>query len=214
MKRTKILKILSTLSLRTPRFKGKTRILKFFQKFILPDKPIIANCNGVNFNLNLKEHIDFQIFYFGTNEPGILRYLIKNISNNKKVIFWDIGANVGSVSLPLLVEKKQLQVIGFEPSPKAIIRLQKNLKLNPNLAKRFNLKKIGLFNKNKSGLLYESKDEKNQGLSSLTPLTNVAQRTAEVKLIKGDYLIYKNKKIKPHFIKMMFRAKSIKCFLV
>ena len=58
------------------------------------------NKTNVNYNVNLREGIDLGIFLGIKNEESISN--INKITNiNEKKIIIDIGANVGSVSLPL-----------------------------------------------------------------------------------------------------------------
>jgi FkbM family methyltransferase len=86
-------------------------------------------------SLDLKEGIDFSIFLLGAFEPKTQELYCKILKDSNQAVVIDIGANIGSHTLPLaqLVYPKGGQVIAFEPTIWAIEKLKKNLELNPSL---------------------------------------------------------------------------------
>ena len=75
------------------------KIISFFLIFF-HKKNKIHTKNKIKWSLDLNEGIDLSIFLFGTSEKKInnLKQLFKS---NEKLTMIDIGANVGSITLPL-----------------------------------------------------------------------------------------------------------------
>lgn len=93
----------------------------------------IVKRGGIWWDLDLTEGIDFSIYLLGGFEPKTLK-LYKKILNKGDVIL-DIGANIGSHTLPLaLITGKSGQVFAFEPTDYALNKLHKNISLNKDLA--------------------------------------------------------------------------------
>lgn len=123
-------------------FKLLRRIQPFVRKRLLkrgldPDN-ISCTRRGINWQLDIDEAIDFSIYAFGAFEKKTLKVLSKVIQKGETFI--DVGANIGSVALPVaqLLGPKG-QVIAIEPSDIAINRLQTNLSLNPSLCNNVEL---------------------------------------------------------------------------
>lgn len=55
--------------------------------------------------------------------------LINNLFGKKKSLFIDCGVNYGAYSIPIS-KKKNIKIICFDPSQKALVELQNNIKLN------------------------------------------------------------------------------------
>ena len=80
--------------------------------------------NNIKWKLDLSEGIDLSIFIFGTSEKKI--YNLKKIFKKKsKLIFLDIGANIGSVTLPLARIFNNSYVYSIEPTSYAFRKLKK-----------------------------------------------------------------------------------------
>ena len=91
--------------------------------------------SGIRWYLDLKEGIDFSIYILGGFEPSTLR-LYNKLVKSGDVVF-DIGANIGSHTLPLARLVGDIgHVYAFEPTDFAINKLHNNLNLNTNLIKR------------------------------------------------------------------------------
>lgn len=85
--------------------------------------------DGINFELDLREVIDYSMYFEGTREPETSRAL-KILCKHGQVVF-DIGANVGSHSLPIAsYVGEEGKVYAFEPVPWAVNKLKRNLELN------------------------------------------------------------------------------------
>jgi FkbM family methyltransferase len=90
--------------------------------------------NGIRYEVDLSEGIDLSLFLFGNFQ--------KHVSQNKQLapppngIILDVGANSGIMSLQFARLVPSGKVYAFEPTFYAFSKLEKNLKLNPELAKR------------------------------------------------------------------------------
>ena len=131
--------------------KLKIKFASIISKFLivlLGNENRIIQRNNINYYINLKEGIDLGVFLGLKNEVSISN--ISKITNiNKKKTIIDIGANIGSVSLPLAKMFKNSRIIAIEPTIYAFSKLKKNVSLNPNLKKIISLQNIFVSNKNK-----------------------------------------------------------------
>ena len=135
------------------KFKVKcASLISNFLVIFLGDKNRIIKRNDINYNVNLREGIDLGIFLGIKNENSISN--INKITNiDEKKIIIDIGANVGSVSLPLAKLFKNSLIISIEPTIYAFSKLKNNVSLNPILKKRINL--LNMFVSNKKNKVKE-----------------------------------------------------------
>lgn len=90
---------------------------------------------GIRYQLDLREGIDLSLFLFGgfqnqvaTVSPGV----------GKPVIF-DVGANIGAITLAFAQKNPRALIHSFEPTHYAMEKLRRNLTLNPDLAGRVTL---------------------------------------------------------------------------
>lgn len=93
----------------------------------------IIKRNGINYKVDLSEGIDLSIFLFGSFQSHVWK--LTELKKEPEVIF-DIGANIGSISLPFAKNFSKSIVYAFEPTFYAFDKLNENLKLNPELKKR------------------------------------------------------------------------------
>jgi FkbM family methyltransferase len=90
---------------------------------------------GVNWQLDLREGIDFSIWLRGYFEPSTVSAYRRLVQPGDVVL--DIGANIGAHTLHLAgCAGAAGRVIAFEPSAEAYRRLVNNLALNPTIAGR------------------------------------------------------------------------------
>ena len=66
---------------------------------------------------------------------------------NEKLIIIDIGANIGSISLPLAKIFNKSKIFAIEPTNYAFKKLTKNLNLNKDLKKNISLNQVFLSKK-------------------------------------------------------------------
>lgn len=89
---------------------------------------------GINWALDLREGIDFSLWLLGAFEPETIRCYQKLIRPGDVVL--DIGANIGAHTLHLAkATGPSGRVVAFEPTDFAFAKLQRNVGLNPQLAR-------------------------------------------------------------------------------
>jgi FkbM family methyltransferase len=128
----------------------------------------LATRNGINYNLDLNDIVDWTVYY-GIIEPARIT-LYKNISPSDIII--DIGGNMGETAMNFgkIVAEKGF-VFSFEPDPKNYMRFSYNLSLN-------NFQNITLINK---GI--------GNSIGSFTLLNTKGNNAGMNKIISHDMLI-------------------------
>lgn len=91
-------------------------------------KSIIIKNEKIKFFVPNKA-VDLRIKRFYTKEPGTLEW-IDNFEINNKIIFWDIGSNIGLFSLYSSIKHKEIKVYSFEPSTSNLRVLSRNISIN------------------------------------------------------------------------------------
>ncbi|MEP7320813.1 MAG: FkbM family methyltransferase [Saprospiraceae bacterium] len=83
----------------------------------------------INWHLELNEGIDFSIYLLGSFEPGTINLYSKLLQNKPNAVVFDIGANIGSHTLPLakIISPGKGIVYAFEPTKWAFEKLQRNI---------------------------------------------------------------------------------------
>jgi FkbM family methyltransferase len=100
----------------------------------LKDRCIVQR-NGISFDLDLSEGIDFAIYLFGHFEPMTARALTRHVTPGSNVL--DIGANIGAHTLHMArLVGSTGRVLAFEPTEFAYQKLLNNMQHNPTLAAR------------------------------------------------------------------------------
>lgn len=99
--------------------------------------------NGLHWELDLQEGIDFTIYLMGQFERTTNRALARLLEPGDTVI--DIGANIGAHTLPLAdLVGPGGKVFAVEPTSFAYQKLCANVALNPQLASRIDAEQIML----------------------------------------------------------------------
>jgi FkbM family methyltransferase len=114
-----------------PDFKGKQRLTRLiYGNFIKKAADIpVTGTFGCRYILpNLVEIISYEIFINGMYEKDTHEFLMKRIPANSVML--DLGANIGSVVIPIGKKRKDLKVICVEASPWVFDYLKKNVELN------------------------------------------------------------------------------------
>lgn len=104
-----------------------------FLNFIIgrPQKPVILNTlHGFKINVDpvTDNGVERSIYWTGTYEIGTLNIFQQILK--KEDVFYDIGANIGLMSLFMANRNRSVQVFSFEPEPTTFKLLQKNILLN------------------------------------------------------------------------------------
>ena len=111
------------------------RVVKAIRLAVGKSTNLQVTRGGLRWQLCLDEGIDFSIYALGGFELATLR-LYRHLIRPGDVVL-DIGANVGSHTLPLAARVGPSgRVVAFEPTAFAVAKLRANMALNPDLARR------------------------------------------------------------------------------
>lgn len=94
----------------------------------------IIKRGGVTYEADLSEGIDLSTFLFGSYQKHVLKNRFTSLQSDSVV--FDVGANVGTMTLEFARTCTRGKIYSFEPTHYALARLKRNLELNPDLAGR------------------------------------------------------------------------------
>jgi len=117
----------------------KLSIAKILYKFLNPffgGKRQIKR-SGINFEIDISEGIDLNLFLFGNFQKHVYRNNLISIPSEATII--DVGGNIGAISLFLAAEVQTCSIHAFEPTYFALEKFTKNLNLNPSLKPQIKL---------------------------------------------------------------------------
>ena len=109
------------------------KVLYFFVTIFYGKKQRIISRNNVTYEVDLSEGTDLSLFLFGSFQKHVTKSKLMAIP--KDAVIFDVGANFGLMSLPFAQVAPEGKVYAFEPTHYAIAKLERNLSLNPQLAK-------------------------------------------------------------------------------
>ena len=148
-----------------PSFKGKARLAEIFLKSTLNKKEPVTftgNCN-LRFTIpNTLEIVGKELFINGVYERRT-QEIIKD-SLNRFSVFFDVGANIGSITLPI-AKAPGVEVHSFEPSKLSFNFLEKNVR--DNQLENVTLNNVAVHSVDESEMQFYEAEEK-YGNSSLS----------------------------------------------
>ncbi len=108
---------------------------------------------------------EWRVNTFFSKEPETLEW-INGFETNEKIIFWDIGANIGLYSIYNALKNEKSITVSFEPSTSNLRVLSRNISIN-NLDEKIKIFPIPLSNNINSFLkMNEPKFEEGAALNS------------------------------------------------
>lgn len=116
---------------RLPQFKGKFRLARFlFSSYLKEAVDIeIEGKFGITYKVpNIQESIGFELFVNGVYELAYINLILKGIPQNGVLL--DLGANIGSISIPIAKLRPDIKIIAVEASPRVFEYLDNNVKRN------------------------------------------------------------------------------------
>ena len=149
-----------------PLFKGKfTAGRLLFKPLLNKEQPVtfIAKQNIKYTIPNTIENLGLELLINGIYEADIISVLQRAMKNDN--VFFDVGANIGSIGLPVVKSQKGIRYFGFEASPKTFEYLLYNFQHNSITDYELHNKLIHEDN-NKKMKFYEAIE---YGKSSLAP---------------------------------------------
>src|SRR5882757_5145962 len=117
------------------------------------DQAVIRR-NGITWELDLQEGIDFSIYLLGGFELATLR-MYKSILEAGDIVL-DIGANIGAHTLPFAkLVGEHGRVYAFEPTQYAFEKLGRNVRANPAFSSSIELVHAMLVSENRDAIVPE-----------------------------------------------------------
>lgn len=194
---------LSRIVEQTPSFRGKMRAVRSLDRALrsVDHAPVQKDVDGVVFELNSEDLIDFGLLYNGGFQRNLARYITTRLGAGPRV-FWDVGANIGSICLPVASMAPQARVVAFEPSPPVRARLMRNLALNPTLAARIQALGTALSDVDGETDFFVSNETFNSGVGGLGHAHNRETQPVRVPVARADALIGSGQAPAPDLIKI------------
>jgi FkbM family methyltransferase len=195
--------LLGALSSSSPSFRGKTRIVRRLDQLLGAGPVPEVERAGVRWQLDTSELIQFGIFYHGAYGQAVVEALVRHAALEARPrVLWDVGANIGAITLPMLARVPTLRVEAFEPSPTVLARLRRQVALNPGLAGRVRIHDRALSDVDGAGTFYESRSRTNQGIGSLAPMHNTETTGLAIATVSGDGLVARGEAEVPDLLKI------------
>lgn len=114
-----------------PSFKGKQRLANLFIKREFPynQDVLIKGKFGCSIKVpNIKDNIGFEVFVNGVYEKEAIDFMISEIPQQGTVV--DIGANIGTIIVPVCKMRSDIRAIAIEASPRVFNYLEFNTTYN------------------------------------------------------------------------------------
>lgn len=111
------------------------KIIYNFLRLFLKEQRVIKR-NGITYEIDLSEGIDLSLFLFGNFQKHVIQKDLK-----EGAVIYDVGANIGAISLNYAADPKVEKVYSFEPTDFAHEKLTKNISHNPELGKKIEVVK-------------------------------------------------------------------------
>lgn len=126
-----------------------------------------------------------------SKEPETLTWVNNFQSHNSnKIVFWDIGANIGLYSIYAALKFKDIQIIAFEPSTSNTRTLSRNISIN-NLENKINIFPLALSDKeNIISYFNETRFAEGGSMSNFISNTDYKGETLQENEIKNKYNLF------------------------
>jgi FkbM family methyltransferase len=204
-------KLIWGLSSKIGPFKGKERVVALLSRPSALNQITIKR-QGVIWYLHGHDLNEFAIAVKKNHSSVLSSSLIKEIEKNNIRNFWDIGANIGAISLPLLKKFNKLEAVLFEPSAEVAGRLIRNTANNPDLCSRTTILNIALSDSEGINNFYVSNETFNSGVAGLGHSHNRYEFAVGVQTYTGDSLVESKKFLPPQLIKIDVEGFELEVF--
>jgi FkbM family methyltransferase len=129
--KNKCFEILATIFRLLPPFKGKMKLarLLFPSIFLSKQHNLIHGKHGIVYMIpNYIDSIGFELLVGGIYEKDTIDFLVRSIPTDG--ILLDIGANIGSVCLPVAKKRNDITIFSIEAAKSIFEMLKRNIDLN------------------------------------------------------------------------------------
>ena len=132
--------------------------LIWFSEFLEKDSYKKLNIFNKNIRFFAPNYVTNRLVdEFFTKEPETIEWIDSFKKDENKIIFWDIGANIGIYSIYAALKHSNIDVVSFEPSTSNLRILSRNISIN-KLEEKIKINQFPLSNKeNKYNIFREEK---------------------------------------------------------
>ena len=135
----------------------KRSFLIWFKEFIEEDSYQTINILDEKVTFFIPNQItQWRVETFFTTEPETLEW-IDSFNDNKKIIFWDVGANIGLYSIYAALKYSDIEIISFEPSTSNLRILSRNISIN-KLEEKIKISQLPLTKDQNQYLMFEESE--------------------------------------------------------
>ena len=146
-----IYKIIKFIDLIFIKFLNRSFLL-WFADFINEDQYSSVNiCEKKTYFFTPNQTIKWRVDTLFTKEPETIEW-INSFDKKKKIIFWDIGSNIGLYSIYAAQTYNDIDIVSFEPSTSNLRILSRNISVN-NLVEKIKINQIPLGEKQNTNLI-------------------------------------------------------------
>lgn len=194
---------LGAVARRLPHFRGKHRVLRVADQALcaVSAEPVSACIDELRYELDTRDLIAFSLFYLGQYQGELTRFLSSALTGDEPV-FWDVGANIGAVSLPVARARPNARVVSFEPSQSVRARLEANLAVNASLRSRIHVRSEALNDVSGTAEFFESNEIENAGIGGLGRSGNRESSGFTVQCVRADDLVERGQVPAPDVVKI------------
>jgi FkbM family methyltransferase len=146
-------------------------------------------------NVCLGEYIQQRIFFDRYYERPLIEWLKATLRPDD--VFWDVGANIGAISL--VAAPRCRRVVAFEPDPRSVQRLTRNLSVNS--ISNVDVISAALAERNGTSVLYQA-DGVNTGMSSIAAAGSVHHGAVDVRTLTADDFLDARSDLAPTVMKL------------
>lgn len=189
------------VSHKTATFRGKERAVAWLARPRKLTASLIRR-GGVTWEILGHDLNEFALAVRGRHSPDLEAAVERLIEENRFQVMWDVGANIGATSLPLLGRFPNLISCLFEPSPEVAGRLVRNISLNASLAARARVFPFALSDRVGVGQFFVSSEPHNSGTGGLGNSHNRTACAIGVQMRTGDSLVADGTCPAPELIKI------------
>ena len=158
----------------------------------------LNNFRGIHYSMlcNLDDHIESQIVQNEAYPVQLIDYFLSTFQSNCNGVVIDVGANIGSFSVPIAKKYSYMQFHCFEPNDTVYQKLKINCALN-NLEENIICHKTLIHDASTEIAFYEQTQQENMGLSSTIKNDDINNFVEKfIKPVKIDELFLDTSEIK------------------